>query len=73
MARSEGAWIDTYGGGMGGYDVILQPDGPIYFAGDVASHVVAWQEGAALSARRTVGMIADRVKLAGASPGATPG
>jgi monoamine oxidase len=30
----------------------------------VASHVVAWQEGAALSARRTVGMIADKVKMA---------
>ena len=64
VAWSEGAWLNSYGGGASGYDVILQPDGPIYFAGDVASHVVAWQEGAALSARRTVGMIADKVKMA---------
>jgi monoamine oxidase len=72
IAWSEGAWIDTYGGGASGYDVILQPDGPIYFAGDVASNIVGWQEGAALSARRTVGMIADKVKMAkltGASAG----
>jgi monoamine oxidase len=44
--------------------VIIQADGPIYFAGDTASHVVGWQEGAALSARRAVGMIADKVKAA---------
>jgi monoamine oxidase len=71
---SEGAWLNDYGGGPSGYEVILQPDGPIYFAGDAASHVVAWQEGAALSARRTVGMIADKVKmarLAGVSFGAS--
>jgi monoamine oxidase len=61
---SEGAWLNSYGGGTNGYDVILQADGPIYFAGDVASNVVAWQEGAALSARRTVSMIADKVKMA---------
>jgi monoamine oxidase len=76
VAWSEGAWLDSYGGGASGYDVILQPDGPIYFAGDVASHVVAWQEGAALSARRTVGMIADKVKMAklgGASFGSMRG
>jgi monoamine oxidase len=59
---NEGSWIRSYGGGLSGYDVIIQADGPIYFAGDTASHIVGWQEGAALSARRAVGMIADKVK-----------
>jgi monoamine oxidase len=61
---NEGSWIRSYGGGLSGYDVIIQADGPIYFAGDTASHIVGWQEGAALSARRAVGMIADKVKAA---------
>ncbi len=46
------------------YDVITQPDGPIFFAGDHTSHVVGWQEGAALSGRRAVQMISDKVKAA---------
>jgi monoamine oxidase len=45
-----------------GYETLTQPDGPIYFAGCHVSHVVAWQEGAALSSRRAVQMISDRVK-----------
>ncbi len=44
--------------------MIIQADGPIYFAGDTASHIVGWQEGAALSGRRAVGMISDKVKMA---------
>jgi monoamine oxidase len=59
---NEGSWIRSYGGGENGYNVIVEADGPIYFAGDTASHIVGWQEGAALSARRAVGMIADKVK-----------
>jgi monoamine oxidase len=69
---NEGSWIRGYGGGPSGYNVIIEADGPIYFAGDTASHVVGWQEGAALSARRAVGMICDKVKmakLAGAASG----
>ena len=69
---NEASWIRNYGGGPEGYGTIIQADGPIYFAGDTASHVVGWQEGAALSARRAVGMIADKVKaarLAGSSEG----
>jgi monoamine oxidase len=59
---NEGSW-------MGGvtepvYETIIKPDGPIYFAGDHASHVVGWQEGAALSAKRAVQMISDKVKSA---------
>jgi len=61
---NEGSWIEKYGGGRSGYETVIQADGPIYFAGDTISHVVGWQEGAALSARRAVGMISDRVKSA---------
>jgi monoamine oxidase len=43
------------------YEALLQPDGPFYFAGDHCSHLVAWQEGAALSAKRAVGMITQRL------------
>jgi len=61
---NEGSWIEKYGGGKQGYETVIQADGPIYFAGDTASHVVGWQEGAALSARRAVDMISDKVKAA---------
>lgn len=40
-----------------GYERIIQPDGPIFFAGDHTSHLVGWQEGAALSAHRAVSLI----------------
>ena len=61
MKWNEGSWISGYGG-PSGYDVVTQPDGPFYFAGDTTSHIVAWQEGAAVSARRVVNMINERVK-----------
>ncbi len=61
---TEGSWIRSYGGGLSGYDTIIQADGPVYFAGDTISHIVGWQEGAALSARRAVSMISDKVKVA---------
>ncbi len=47
-----------------GYETLIEPDGPIIFAGDHVSHLVAWQEGAALSALRAVGQVGDRVKAA---------
>jgi monoamine oxidase len=52
------------GGGYyaGNYREFLVPDGRIYFAGDHCSHIIAWQEGAALSAQHTVQMIAERVR-----------
>lgn len=59
---NEGSWINDYGGGPQGYDVVIEPDGPIYLAGDTTSNVVGWQEGAALSARRAVDMISAKVK-----------
>jgi monoamine oxidase len=61
---NEGSWIRGYGGGDKGYNTLLQPDGPIFFAGDHTSHVVGWQEGAALSGRRVVGLVSDHVKSA---------
>jgi len=39
------------------YALLSEPDGPFYFAGEHLSHVGAWQEGAILSARRTINMI----------------
>ena len=59
---NEASWIRTWGGGRAGYNVIIEPDGPYYFAGDTVSNVNAWMEGAALSAKRVVQQISDRVK-----------
>lgn len=88
---SEGSWIDSYLVGENrprpqrnitgsatspGYETLIQPDGPVFFVGCHVSHIVAWQEGAALSARRAVGMLADRVnaaRLAGLGSGVVQG
>jgi monoamine oxidase len=59
---NEGSWIRGYGGGDKGYQTLLQPDGPIFFAGDHTTHVVGWQEGAALSGRRAAQIVSDKVK-----------
>jgi monoamine oxidase len=56
---NEGSWIG--GVTQQEYDIITSPDGPIYFAGDHASHLIGWQEGAALSAKRALQMISDRI------------
>jgi len=39
------------------YVRLSEPDGPFYFAGEHLSQVGAWQEGAVLSAQRTISMI----------------
>jgi len=86
---NEGSWIRNYGqpanpittqpspaGGAinQGYEQLLQADGPIIFIGDHTSHIVAWQEGAAVSGLRGVQMITERVKAAQlASPFVTSG
>jgi monoamine oxidase len=61
-----GSWISIEnmqnGYWTGPYREFIVPDDRIYFAGDHCSHVVGWQEGAALSARRAIGMIVERVK-----------
>lgn len=67
---NEGSWIASYGpdevsypGPLGkGYRTLIEPDGPIYFVGDHVSHILGWQEGAALSSLRAVQMISDRVR-----------
>jgi monoamine oxidase len=46
---------------QGAYNQLHQPEGCIFFAGDYLSQLPGWQEGAALSARRVVSEIADRV------------
>ena len=69
---NEGSWIAAYGpneisypGPLGaGYETLIAPDGPIYFVGDHVSHILGWQEGAALSALRAVQLLSDRVKAA---------
>ena len=80
IPHNEGSWVDTYepsgarnlGPMYGervsidpGYEVLLQPDGPIYFVGDHVSHIVGWQEGAAVSSVRAVKMLSARVKSGG--------
>ena len=47
-----------------GYETLIQPDGRVIFAGDHTTHVVAWQEGACLSALRAVQLLTDQVKAA---------
>jgi monoamine oxidase len=58
-----GSWVSGLeeAGGPGGYKVWIKPQGRIYLAGDHTSHIVGWQEGAALSAHRAVNQICARV------------
>jgi monoamine oxidase len=44
------------------YSQLEKPEGRTYFAGDYLSHLVAWQEGAILSAHHTIERIANQVK-----------
>jgi monoamine oxidase len=62
---NQGAWISGAGGEYhnGPYKAFLEPDQRIYFAGDYCSHLLTWQEGAALSAQRTAKMVWERVRL----------
>lgn len=46
---------------QGALRTLLQPDGPIYFAGEHVSHITAWQEGAVRSAQFAVAALAARV------------
>jgi monoamine oxidase len=69
-----GSWVSRQNGGITGsatagfyegpYKELLEPDGPIVFAGDHCSHIVAWQEGAALSAHRALKLVGERVSAA---------
>jgi monoamine oxidase len=44
------------------YNQLEKPEGRTYFAGDYLSHMVAWQEGAILSAHHAIERIAAQVK-----------
>jgi len=60
MPFNEGPWVDD--GAAGWYERINQPEGRVHFAGDWLSHVVGWQEGAALSGLRAAAMICTRAR-----------
>jgi monoamine oxidase len=48
----------------GPYRELIVPDDRIYFAGDHCSHMIGWQEGAALAAQRAITQIVSRVNQA---------
>jgi monoamine oxidase len=57
-----GSWISGFGAASNdNYELLLKPDGRVYFAGDHTSHIVGWQEGAALSAIRAINLIGAQV------------
>jgi monoamine oxidase len=72
MPYSLGSWVSVGGDAARGrpdfyatdgpYAAFCRPDDRIYFAGDHCSRLVGWQEGAALSARRAVNLIVERVR-----------
>ncbi|HUB18018.1 MAG TPA: FAD-dependent oxidoreductase [Acidobacteriaceae bacterium] len=61
-----GSWISGFGHtGPGSLDVLLVPDRRVYFAGDHTSHLVGWQEGAALSSYRVIRQLGTRIENGG--------
>ena len=48
----------------GAYKEFIQPDDRIYFSGDHCSHIIGWQEGAALASHRAISLISERVQVA---------
>jgi monoamine oxidase len=63
-----GSWVHGYGSDYANtYKRIILPDRRVYFAGDHTSHIVGWQEGAALSAHRTINQIGIAVQQGNSS------
>ena len=61
-----GSWISGFGhAGPGSMDALLGPDRRVYFAGDHTSHLVGWQEGAALSSYRVINQLSARIENGG--------
>jgi monoamine oxidase len=62
-----GAWISGGFGdaGPGTLEALLAPDRRVYFAGDHTSHLVGWQEGAALSSYRVINQLGVRLENGG--------
>ncbi len=58
---SEGAWCEwTPEARRSAYPVLLEPDGPLFLAGEHLSYLTGWQEGAVLSAHATIKLIGER-------------
>jgi len=58
-----GGWLSDYSGSS--VYRLFEPDGRVYFAGDHTSHLSGWQEGAALSAYRSINQIGVEVEKKG--------
>jgi monoamine oxidase len=58
-----GSWISGFGRkSVVSMDALLVPDRRVYFAGDHTSHLVGWQEGAALSSYRVINQLGVRMQ-----------
>jgi monoamine oxidase len=60
-----GSWISFNLGDQKTLATLQSPDRRIYFAGDHTSHLVGWQEGAALSAHRVIRQLGARIESGG--------
>jgi monoamine oxidase len=60
-----GSWISFYLNDQETLATLQAPDRRIYFAGDHTSHIVGWQEGAALSAHRVIRQLGARIENGG--------
>jgi monoamine oxidase len=60
-----GSWISFYLNDQKTLATLQAPDRRIYFAGDHTSHIVGWQEGAALSAHRVIRQLGARIESGG--------
>ncbi len=60
-----GSWISFNMNGQDTLATLQAPDRRIYFAGDHTSHIVGWQEGAALSAHRVIRQLGSRIESGG--------
>lgn len=60
-----GSWISLDWNDQQALATLQSPDRRIYFAGDHTSHIVGWQEGAALSAHRVINQLGARIQSAG--------
>jgi monoamine oxidase len=60
-----GSWIGFNWGDQATLATLQAPDRRIYFAGDHTSHIVGWQEGAALSAHRAIRQLGARIESGG--------
>jgi monoamine oxidase len=47
----------------GPYNEFTKPDSPFFFVGDHCSHIIGWQEGAALSSLRAIQLLGDQVRV----------